>query len=93
MLSLCLTSYSIGKDLPETNGGSFLLSIILALKNKINSNIQKNYLQMKTMNGTQLILPCNINLGLQVFPCSHAAPPCGRKMITTRIQKTHPAVF
>lgn len=48
---------------------------------------------MKTMNGTQLILPCNINLGLQVFPCSHAAPPCGRKMITTRIQKTHPAVF
>lgn len=34
---------------------------------------------MKTMNGTQLILPCNINLGLQVFPCSHAAPPCGRK--------------
>lgn len=41
MLSLCLTSYSMGKDLPETNGGSFLLSIILALKNKINSNIQK----------------------------------------------------
>lgn len=22
MLSLCLTSYSMGKDLPETNGGS-----------------------------------------------------------------------
>ena len=41
MLSLCLTSYSLGKDLPETNGGSFLLSIILALKNKINSNIKK----------------------------------------------------
>ena len=56
MLSLCLTSYSLGKDLPETNGGSFLLSIILALKNKINSNIKKNYLQMKTMNGAQFII-------------------------------------
>ena len=40
MLSLCLTSYSLGKDLPETNGGSFLLSIILALK-KIEENPEK----------------------------------------------------
>ena len=47
MLSLCLTSYSLGKDLPETNGGSFLLSIILALKNKINWNIQKTIFKWK----------------------------------------------
>ena len=85
MLSLCLTSYSLGKDLPETNGGSFLLSIILALKNKINSNIKKNYLQMKTMNGAQFII---LTFRTASFFCSihsHTAPSCGRKMITTRI--------
>lgn len=39
MLSLYLTSYSLRKDFLEGNDGNFLLSIILALKNKINSSI------------------------------------------------------
>lgn len=36
MLSLYLTSFSLRKDFPEGNDGNFLLSIMFALKNKIN---------------------------------------------------------
>lgn len=39
MLSLYLTSYSLRKDVPEGSGGNMLLSIILALKNKMNASI------------------------------------------------------